>query len=280
MLLLARIGVFTLRISLLRFSYTLVSIAMWYNENSKISGPAVRLTPWTSHKGVSSVDPQFTTKVCSKCRHPQPLSEFRRQRSRKDGLFPQCKTCEREYALANKERRDAYQVQYREQNKVHLYAQKAVYRQTHQERIRFIKLRYRTEHADTIRESKRRCYEAKKDQYNERVRLNQRANPERTNRWKRAWSQRNPAKKQEVRMRYNARKQGATIGAVDYAAIYQRDKGICHICLNPTPKGRLNYDHVIPLSKGGAHSMDNIKVSHARCNFKKGARFLDTSATV
>lgn len=218
------------------------------------------------------MQPQSITKVCSKCRQEQPLSEFRHNRHKKDGLHPQCKGCEREYAAANRDRIMAYQAEYREQNKTQLYAQKAEYRKQNADRINFIQTRYRIEHPDKVRAQKRRCYEAKKDEYNARVRLNQRANPERTNRWKRAWAQRNPDKKREMRMRYNARKVAATIEPVDYAAIYHRDHGICHICHNPVPKSRLHYDHVIPLSKGGTHTEANIKVSHARCNLKKGAK--------
>ena len=68
--------------------------------------------------------------------------------------------------------------------------------------------------------------------------------------------------------------------------LYQRDKGICHIC------GRLcdwndytiledgsfkvgaNYptrDHLIPKSKGGEHSYQNIKLAHHQCNSLRGA---------
>jgi 5-methylcytosine-specific restriction endonuclease McrA len=37
------------------------------------------------------------------------------------------------------------------------------------------------------------------------------------------------------------------------------------------PKSK-SFDHVIPLAKGGPHSMDNVKLSHFGCNSRKGAR--------
>lgn len=62
--------------------------------------------------------------------------------------------------------------------------------------------------------------------------------------------------------------------------LFKRDKGVCHIC-----KGKCDYndyeikgnafyakdnypsrDHVIPLSKGGTHTWDNVKLAHMRCN--------------
>jgi 5-methylcytosine-specific restriction endonuclease McrA len=34
-------------------------------------------------------------------------------------------------------------------------------------------------------------------------------------------------------------------------------------------------EHLIPLSRGGSHSMDNIRPAHARCNSMKGNRTLE-----
>ena len=59
----------------------------------------------------------------------------------------------------------------------------------------------------------------------------------------------------------------------------------CHICGEPIDltapraigKGEgwekgLNLDHVIPLSKGGTDTIDNIKPSHGKCNIKKSTK--------
>lgn len=40
-------------------------------------------------------------------------------------------------------------------------------------------------------------------------------------------------------------------------------------------KSERHLDHVIPLSRGGAHSEDNIRVTHARCNLKKGTKLVE-----
>lgn len=31
-------------------------------------------------------------------------------------------------------------------------------------------------------------------------------------------------------------------------------------------------EHIIPISNGGVHSWDNVKLAHFRCNCKKGVR--------
>ena len=67
--------------------------------------------------------------------------------------------------------------------------------------------------------------------------------------------------------------------------IYQRDKGICYICglkcfySDYVKKDNTfiagNYypsiEHIKPLSKGGLHSWDNVRLAHRICNTMKGA---------
>lgn len=59
--------------------------------------------------------------------------------------------------------------------------------------------------------------------------------------------------------------------------IFERDEWICHICNTLVDRNlrgdawmRATLDHVIPLSKGGTHTFDNVKTSHWRCNMLKG----------
>lgn len=66
--------------------------------------------------------------------------------------------------------------------------------------------------------------------------------------------------------------------------LYIRDKGRCYICggqtdwndyklINKTKIGQGNYpsiDHVIPLTKQGTHTWDNVRLAHTKCNQRKG----------
>jgi hypothetical protein len=47
-------------------------------------------------------------KRCTKCGAEKPPVAFRRDRSRKDGRYPQCRACEKEWREANAERLKAY----------------------------------------------------------------------------------------------------------------------------------------------------------------------------
>ena len=63
---------------------------------------------------------------------------------------------------------------------------------------------------------------------------------------------------------------------VQYGVVAARDNNRCHLCFGevagrwPAPlSGTL--DHVFPVSRGGKHTYDNIKLAHFRCNSAKGA---------
>lgn len=40
----------------------------------------------------------------------------------------------------------------------------------------------------------------------------------------------------------------------------------CHICQLPIAEGEFSIDHVIPMSKGGSDSVENIRPAHLKCN--------------
>jgi 5-methylcytosine-specific restriction endonuclease McrA len=80
----------------------------------------------------------------------------------------------------------------------------------------------------------------------------------------------NPEAKRERVRRRRARLKGATVERVDYRAILAEHGRLCHLCELPID-GAIDFDHVIPISKGGAHVADNIRPSHPFCNRRKGA---------
>jgi hypothetical protein len=51
--------------------------------------------------------------------------------------------------------------------------------------------------------------------------------------------------------------------------VWRRDRGTCVECGS---RGRLEYDHIIPVSRGGANTVRNIELRCEPCNRRKGAR--------
>ena len=62
-----------------------------------------------------------------------------------------------------------------------------------------------------------------------------------------------------------ARKRDQFVEQVDHMAVYARDKGRCGIC-GITVYGDFHIDHVIPLSRGGPDSLDNLQTLCYECN--------------
>lgn len=77
--------------------------------------------------------------------------------------------------------------------------------------------------------------------------------------------------------------------------LYERDNGICYLCgtkcnyddISITDEGYYiagktypSIEHVYPLSKGGRHSWDNVKLAHYRCNTLKSDKIMYSGKTL
>jgi 5-methylcytosine-specific restriction endonuclease McrA len=79
--------------------------------------------------------------------------------------------------------------------------------------------------------------------------------------------------------RRRAWKRGALVERFTPAEIFERDRwrcGICHKAVRrnvayPDPFSA-SLDHIVPLSKGGAHSRVNVRLAHLNCNIARGNR--------
>lgn len=60
---------------------------------------------------------------------------------------------------------------------------------------------------------------------------------------------------------------------VDPHVVFDRDAGQCGICKKPVQRDSpWEIDHVIPISKGGAHAYANVQLAHQSCNRAKRDR--------
>lgn len=142
---------------------------------------------------------------------------------------------------------------------------------------------YYQAHIERCREVKRQSRERNRDKVREANRAYYWANREKRQAYNRAWRENNPDKiranhdpvrNREHEARRRAQKRGTQTSRVDLGQIWDRDEGVCHICGEPVERGDLEFDHAIPLSRGGTHTKGNIFVSHRKCNRSKHSSIL------
>lgn len=74
-----------------------------------------------------------------------------------------------------------------------------------------------------------------------------------------------------VRLRYFVHVPHRAVAPLTRRAVFARDGWTCQYCGAPAE----NLDHVIPRSKGGPHTWDNVVAACRRCNSRKENRALD-----
>jgi 5-methylcytosine-specific restriction endonuclease McrA len=121
---------------------------------------------------------------------------------------------------------------------------------------------YRAAHPEKVRQVNRDFYLANSEGAKQRARSYRLNHPER----QRSAKQRRRALKKAVKSTFTAR---------DWAALLARSKR-CHWCRRPFTSARPpTHDHVVPLSKGGANSLENSVCACSECNNRKSAALVN-----
>lgn len=98
----------------------------------------------------------------------------------------------------------------------------------------------------------------------------------------RRWYAANRERAYVAKAAYRARKMNATTAEpFTRVEVFERDGWLCQLCNGPVDRSddapfgdRPSLDHIVPLSRGGAHVPENCQTAHLRCNSAKGARSL------
>ena len=162
----------------------------------------------------------------------------------------------KEWADKNRDKIRAYNKKSREKHREKRNAECLEYAKNHREELRENAKRYRIENPEKIKKYK----EAHREENKKHFRKYYHANKE---------------KCADISRAKRARKRSATIYPVKALDVFVRDKWVCGICHNRINK-ELKYpdpmsaslDHIVPLSKGGSHTYENVQVAHLSCNRK------------
>jgi 5-methylcytosine-specific restriction endonuclease McrA len=188
-------------------------------------------------------------KACTTCSRWLPLSEFT---TRPDGsVLPRCRACinarNRAHYWANREQARAQKNAYASRNRARIRASHKVWRDRNREHVRKLGNEWKQAH---------KAYAI------EYARKHRRRFPER---YRLAWH------------RYMARRKnnGGTVTEAEWGALKARYNYTCLRCGRREPEIVLTLDHVMPLSMGGRHSIENIQPLCFSCNSSKNARHID-----
>lgn len=90
------------------------------------------------------------------------------------------------------------------------------------------------------------------------------------------WQAKNPDRVRANRKRHAAMRRGAMRGfwvtEKDMLRLWHRQGRACYWCREPLDYALAQQDHVIPVSRGGIHSIGNIVLACGGCNIRKSAR--------
>lgn len=249
-------------------------------------------------------------KRCGRCKRDLPVEAFTRNARKKDGLQDRCKACRKAsrelHAARIAEQKRASYARDREATIARVLAWEAENREWIRTRKRAMRLGVDTEDGDRERITRevtaalaaqaaaRILARAEREAYAESARrqraAERAASPPRPARKKKMTPARRAlirrsrdkkkreqpeqwaAEKREAKQRRRARIAGATVVPFTYAQLLEsyaaRGLSGCNYCPGPYESD----DHVIPLSRGGAHSLENLAPACMACNAEKGAR--------
>lgn len=221
--------------------------------------------------------------TCTNCHHQKPEDPFKMCETCREKCRTHMKAWYLEHAKDVNSRNKAWRLAHPEQCRVtrkaweltnaeHLRAYKKAWNLAHAEDIRARNRARYLAHAEEERAQHRARYLAHAEDVKSRSKAWMRAHPERTRARQKAWSLANPEKARASSARRRARKYASpTIETIHRMAIYIRDHGKCHICHRKVSAKAFHIDHLIPLSRGGPHTKQNVAVAHPACNLSRGA---------
>jgi 5-methylcytosine-specific restriction endonuclease McrA len=198
-------------------------------------------------------------KVCKGCGELKPLDAFYRCSKVRDGRKPRCKECSsaesRQWRLANPDKQKRSTQRWRDAND-------AAYRAKKRETDKA----YRLANIDAIKARR----QSQKEYHAQRLA---------------EWKAANRERVRDYERKRRAAKRNAPIESMDLDLVRERSGGLCAICSAPLDwsipwpeRMSVSLDHIVPLSRGGAHATDNARYVHLVCNLSKNNR-LDSEMT-
>ena len=220
-------------------------------------------------------------KKCYKCEVEKFYDDFYKNKSKKDGLADECKEC-------SKKRHK----QWRENNKNNIKESKKQYFNKNKNIILEKHKQYYIKNKEYISNQKKKYRENNKEKLQKISKIWRENNREYSIKYLKLWYENN--KEYNIQYRNNHRdkmlqyehKRNANklnqLGFLpyNYIQILEERDTYCKYCNLHIKIYGYHIDHIIPLSKGGLHDINNLQLICASCNHKKGNKLEEEFITI
>ncbi len=207
-------------------------------------------------------------RYCNKCSQVKCHRAFSKDRKGKFGLSSWCKECVKSHQQANLDRINERRRENRREKADHYNAYNREYHRKNPEPKKARDHKYRSEHIEELNayiRNYKRTNQAYKEKRQEHDREYRRLHPEQNAQY----FHNRRARKQQT---------GGSFTVKEWRKLCAHYGWACLRCGRKEPEIALTVDHVIPLSKGGTNSIDNIQPLCISCNTSKGTTIIDYRA--
>ena len=214
-----------------------------------------------------------TFKICNICKQSKLINEFGLRKNSVDGHNGKCKSCEYEYhklyRKQNKESLCEKKKLYYENNKEHIIEKSKIFRENNKDKIYETRKIYLSRNKKRIANVMKNYYESNKQSIFENIKIYKQTESCKI-------SKRNYLNKRRflkkissdgtIPLRYSyplTSELNQLIVSQNYKCKYCD----CHLTLDTNT----HLDHIVPLSRGGIHSIVNVQWLCSSCNLKKSS---------
>jgi 5-methylcytosine-specific restriction endonuclease McrA len=217
--------------------------------------------------------PRFDVlKICTKCKLAKAGTEFNVSQGTRDGLAFRCKECQRaDYASADRSRLKAVRAEWYARNKAGLKPTRTAYHLAHKAEAQAQGAAWRRKNEAKLKAQRKEYHRRNRDRLRAYYAALWQKNKASMTVRNRAWAKANPQKVAVLMQRRRARVAAAlaTLTAAQWEAILELHGNACAYCGKP---GKMTMDHVLPVSRGGGTTADNVVPACQSCNSSKGAK--------
>lgn len=205
-------------------------------------------------------DPKAGYKICTRCNKELPATTdfFTVNRSTPSGLYSLCKKC-----------KSKVDFEYRQKNKEKIAENDKGYYEANKEKIKEYRLDYYNKNFDKISAKNKEYYEENKEEIKEKTKIYAINNPQKVRKWKKKWQDNNQeylSVKRHIRRANKAKTEHSlTLDQWEQCLEFFNYKD----AYTGLPMEVISQDHIIPISKGGPYTRDNIVPCEININCSK-----------